>query len=647
MAEYRWATPVSGDWNTAALWSPAAVPNDPAASVTIDNPTLAPYLVTIAAGEVQTIGSLSMNDNFGRIGSNTAPYNAAILNVSGTLNFAPGSAGSIGGSLQSEIYMINGTIVNPGTVNAFVQGIGNVLITGTNGIYFTNWLQSLSGVVTVDTKSIAELNGNTLFDGIFEAQGAGAVVNLGGPRQNLIVNIQTIEGPPLIPEGWTELILNGNPSAIGQWNGTGYVGIESTLTNIASRGTLDVIGGRDYTSPNSLTIGAGGLLNLSAGTVTMPALNINGGAVQGTGTINSGVINNGTLRAEGGLLTVGSGGLVGTGIVTFDFDQKFGTIYPAGSTMEVHGVGPGQIFVMNGNDTLVLDTPASFAGSINAKVGDKVLLGGVTATTATIQGSQVVLQNGATTVASLNLNGDYTGKTFAVSPFGTGSTALTVTAGSAAPAIPVAPGAATTQAPLTLPAATNNFAVLNTTTGASSLENGNPYIGPVAGIQSEYVNITTDSLNVTANTPNVFIKTGSGTDALNVAGSNGTNVLDGGGGSNFLTGGSGKDQFYVDIRNPSGPVFSTVANFGSGDDLTIWGVSLSDFTVNLFDNAGAEGFKGLGFAFSKPGQPTANAVLAGYSTADLTNGRLSQVLGTTPDLPGLPGSAFLTIHANS
>ena len=69
-----------------------------------------------------------------------------------------------------------------------------------------------------------------------------------------------------------------------------------------------------------------------------------------------------------------------------------------------------------------------------------------------------MLQNGATTVASLNLNGDYTGKTFAVSPFGTGSTALTVTAGSAAPAIPVAPGAATTQAPLTLPAATNNFA---------------------------------------------------------------------------------------------------------------------------------------------------------------------------------------------
>jgi hypothetical protein len=364
----------------------------------------------------------------------------------------------------------------------------------------------------------------------------------------------------------------------------------------------------------------------------MPVLNINGGTVQGTGNIDTGVINNGTLRAEGGLMTVGSGGLVGNGIVTFDWDQRSGAIYPAGSTMEVHGVGPGQIFVMNGNDTLVLDTPETFAGSINAKVGDKVLLGNVTATSATIQGGQVLLQNGATTVGSLALNGDYTGKEFAVSPFGVGSTALTVTDA------PVA-------AALALPEVAN-FGVLNTTTGIPSLSAGSPYSGPVAGLQTQYVNITTDSLNITANTPNVFIKTGSGTDALNVAGANGNNVLDGGGGSNFLTGGSGNDQFYVDIRDVTGPVFSTVANFHSGDDLTIWGVSLSDFNVDLFDNAGAPGFTGLAFAFSKTGQPTANAVIAGYSINDLTNGRLSQVLGTTQDLPGLPGSAFLTIHAN-
>ena len=84
-------------------------------------------------------------------------------------------------------------------------------------------------MVTVDVKSIAEMTGTTLFDGIFEAKGPGGVINLGGPRQNLIVNIQTVEGPPLIPDGWTELFLNGPVTSIGEWNGTGYVSLETTL----------------------------------------------------------------------------------------------------------------------------------------------------------------------------------------------------------------------------------------------------------------------------------------------------------------------------------------------------------------------------------------------------------------------------------
>ena len=58
MTSYSWAAPVSGDWANAALWSPAAVPNNAAADVTIDNPTLAAYLVTIAAGENETVDSV-------------------------------------------------------------------------------------------------------------------------------------------------------------------------------------------------------------------------------------------------------------------------------------------------------------------------------------------------------------------------------------------------------------------------------------------------------------------------------------------------------------------------------------------------------------------------------------------------------------
>jgi hypothetical protein len=39
-------------------------------------------------------------------------------------------------------------------------------------------------------------------------------------------------------------------------------------------------------------------------------------------------------------------------------------------------------------------------------------------------------------------------------------------------------------------------------------------------------------------------------------------------------------------------------------------------------------------------------VLAGFTSADMSNGRLSASYGTTADLPGLPGSQYLAIHAN-
>src|ERR1700733_5916472 len=122
MASFTWAAPVGGDWNVATNWSPATVPNDPTADVTIDNPTTAAYLVTIAAGENETVDSLSMNATNDLAGSNKTPYTAAELQIGGTLTFGAGSSGSLGGSLQTYVQMLNGTIVNPGTINGFVQG---------------------------------------------------------------------------------------------------------------------------------------------------------------------------------------------------------------------------------------------------------------------------------------------------------------------------------------------------------------------------------------------------------------------------------------------------------------------------------------------------------------------------------------------
>jgi len=169
----------------------------------------------------------------------------------------------------------------------------------------------------------------------------------------------------------------------------------------------------------------------------------------------------------------------------------------------------------------------------------------------------------------------------------------------------------------------------------------NHYRGPVAGLHGEYINISSDNLNVTASSPNWFIHTGSGMDAIAV--NSGTNVLDGGTGSNFLVGGSGTDTFFVDDRGASADIWSTVVGFHQGDGATIWGVTPQDFNLAWVDGQGAAGYTGLTLHATAPSSPTASLTLTGYTHADLTNGRLTVQFGTD----AASGSAYMYIHGNA
>ena len=201
--------------------------------------------------------------------------------------------------------------------------------------------------------------------------------------------------------------------------------------------------------------------------------------------------------------------------------------------------------------------------------------------------------------------------------------------------------------PMMQPTSTN-FSELDTTTNIPLQTNGTPYSGPVAGLQEEFTDGASDNPNVTANVPNVFIHTGSGEDAIDVSHGGGNNVLDGSTGSNFLVGGSGDDTFFVDDRSPSADIWSTVANFHAGDAATIFGVTQSGFDTSWVDGQGATGFTGLTLHVTAaglligPGHPTASLTLAGFTTADLSNGRISTSWGTEAD-----GTPYLYVHANS
>jgi Ca2+-binding RTX toxin-like protein len=165
------------------------------------------------------------------------------------------------------------------------------------------------------------------------------------------------------------------------------------------------------------------------------------------------------------------------------------------------------------------------------------------------------------------------------------------------------------------------------------------YTGPVAGIQEQYIDTSPDGLNITASTPNWFIHIGSGNDAIAV--SSGTNVLDGGAGSNFLTGGSGTDTFFVDDRNASTDIWSTVNNFHAGDAATIWGVTPQDHSLDWVDGQGAAGYTGLTLHAMAPGAPTASLTLVGFTQSDLNDGRLSVSFGSSN------GSSYMYVHDNS
>jgi hypothetical protein len=222
-------------------------------------------------------------------------------------------------------------------------------------------------------------------------------------------------------------------------------------------------------------------------------------------------------------------------------------------------------------------------------------------------------------------------------------TTLTLTDGThsiTAKATDVAGNVSTASSAVSVAIEPANFAILDTTTHVATTDLGGPYTGPVDGLQNQYINATNDSLNITALTANCFIHSGSGNDAIDVSKVGGTNVLDGSTGSNFLVGGSGSDTFFVDDRGPKADIWSTVANFGKGDAATIWGVTAADFHLAWVDGQGATGYTGLTLHATEAGAPTASLTLAGFTQADLGNGRLSVSFGN------VGGNAYMYVHGN-
>ncbi len=305
----------------------------------------------------------------------------------------------------------------------------------------------------------------------------------------------------------------------------------------------------------------------------------------------------------------------------------------------VHAVDSRQIVSVSGYASyggefgiLQVDDPASYHAATTLGFGE-IILKGLQATGYTLNDGLLSLYQGHTVIDTMALtlvehaqNGGPTAEDFGVSQVG-------------GDVVVHADGTSYHDGGALLPPP--NLAVLDTTHDEPRTATGHPYSGPVAGLENEYVNVTADNINIAVSTPNWFIHSGNGDDAIAV--NSGTNVLDGGAGSNFLTGGSGTDTFFVDDRGPAADIWSTVVGFHAGDAATIWGVSAQDIGLAWVDGQGATGYTGLTLHATAAGRPTASLTLAGFSQGDLNNGRLSVMFGTDPG----SGSAYMYVHGNA
>ncbi len=367
-------------------------------------------------------------------------------------------------------------------------------------------------------------------------------------------------------------------------------------------------------------------------------------ALFGSLTVNGGtgaVFENDDASLIGGVHAVINADVVGTGSFQDSTAQgqtgilEFGRSVAATETINMIGV-PARF---TGNVKLLTDRPQDFHAAINLDDGT-ITLKSLTANSYSFNNNILTLYSAGAVTDTLRLHNTTTTNSLPGAPVvplfvsQSGSDIAISSGGGITPSNPL---------PLVQPPPQHvaAVAIFDTTTNSAVPDTlTQPYVGPVAGLQQQYINVTPHSLNITASVPNMFIHSGSGNDAIDVSHSGGSNVLDGGTGSNYLTGGSGMDTFFVDDRTATTDIWSTVVNFHSGDAATIFGVTPTGFAFDWEDNQGAVGATGLTLHALAAGKPTASLTLAGYSKSDLSNGRLGISFGSDT-----AGSPYLYVHA--
>ncbi len=319
-----------------------------------------------------------------------------------------------------------------GTSTVHSLTVGNDFFTVSGGSLRINSTSSFAILLTVS-------GGTMRFGGAATAalfrQSGGTVRGAG----TLTVTGQTTFASTLLETGAGRTLLKGD-SAFNGVSGDVF-GVDGGRT-VENQGALTLSGFAKIVlglNPFGASLGGGTMKNDAAGTIDMQdnseISSIAGGATS--------FINAGTLKKTGGTaLSIIRVDTTDTGSIeaangTLEFLNPItgdgSLVVDTGAALEVKASAAATLKMTFNGGTLALGDPASFAATIHAfGAGDTIDLVFRQATKATLgAGDTLVIKNGTTTIATLQLAGNHAGDTFHVASDGHAGTLITVTPGPA------------------------------------------------------------------------------------------------------------------------------------------------------------------------------------------------------------------------
>lgn len=410
--DYVWTNPVSGNWNTAANWTPNGVPNSNADTATIA--VAGTYTVTVNGGftvKTLTLGGASGTQTLALPSTRSLVLNANTGTATMTVN-ASGvfeqSGGDLVGTPPVPQVAMNGlwnwtggnvtagvavTIGPAATLAAFgslaktLSGGGTVLtnngtitLGGTQGMFVEN-----NATLTNTANGLVDLQAGV---GIAQTgAGTSTLNNAGLLRKSVAIGGSVISLVAINNTGTidvqTSTLLVTQPFGAGAVQSTGAgnaLNAQAGATLTINAITSATFGGTTFGGTGVKTFGTGSVLHNYSGTIAATNTTINGGEHRGTFTLN------GELALHGG--TMGGSG-------------SFDLTIPAGATLILGGsgtkqlVGSGSPVAITNSGTMRFNTTSNLQGNNQALIQNTAgglieFLGGGLGTTGTASPSVLV-----------------------------------------------------------------------------------------------------------------------------------------------------------------------------------------------------------------------------------------------------------------